>query len=139
MNLLNKQIQDPQFKLRMYVDKIEGIMPIYLFVFHVFLENNIIINIHLNPKEKAFRNFCNQCMQIPMQAVHFYNIDNQSISSAFVELDDDKDWYIRNLEISKEMRSNSLFSSLMNYVIKVNPNENTFNFEQNKKIKFAGF
>ncbi len=139
MGLLKKPGMQPQFNLRIYSDKTLGVYPIYLLEFQGLFGNNMIVNVHLNPKEKAFRNFCKQCIKSDMQSLHFYNIDNHNTISIHVELDGDFDWYQRNLIVSKSIRSNSFFKTLSDQVIYQNSNQNTFYFFQNKKIKFAGF
>jgi hypothetical protein len=74
-----------------------------------------------------------------MLSLHFYNLDSVITISICVELDEEIEWFERNLEISKKIRSNSLFKSLSDYAIKQNSNDKNFYFFQNKKIKFAGF
>lgn len=139
MGLLKKPGMQPEFKLRIFSDKSLEFYPIYLLEFQGLFDNNTIANVHLNPKEKAFRNFCEQCIKSDMQSLHFHNIDNRNTISIHVELDGDFDWYERNLIISKSLRSNTFFKTLSDHVIHQNSNPDTFYFFQNKKIKFAGF
>lgn len=139
IGLLHKPEAQPQFKLRMFSDKQFEFYPIYLFEFQALFANNKIVNVHLNPREKAFRNFCEQCIKSDMQSLHFYNIDNRNTLSIHVNLEGDFDWYERNLIVSKQLRSNSVFKTLSEYVVKQNSSNDTVYFLQNKKLKFAGF
>jgi hypothetical protein len=120
-------------------DKTFEFSPFYLFEFHAKFDDGIEVNVHLNPREKAFRNLCNCAIKSKMLSLHFYNLDSVITISICVELDEEIEWFERNLEISKKIRSNSLFKSLSDYAIKQNSNDKNFYFFQNKKIKFAGF
>lgn len=74
-----------------------------------------------------------------MQSLHFYNLDKRNTISIHVSLEGDLDWHKRNLIISKKIRSNSVFKTVSDSVIRQNSNSDTTYFFQNKKLKFAGF
>lgn len=140
IGLVNNHGKEPNFKLRMLSDKRNEVSPIYLFEFNAKFDDNIVVNAHLNPKEKAFRNFCVQCIKTGMMSLHFYNLTNQATTSIHMEVDqEDLDWFSRNLEVSKKIRLNPFFKNLSEYVKQQNSNDKTFYFFENKKIKFAGF
>lgn len=130
----------PEHKIRIITrTRLEG-FPEFVFEFEIIFKNIMVLKAHLNPREKAFRNLCLLTIKSKMMSIHFENITSRKTISLHFPLDedDDLDWFQRNLEKSKQIKSNTFFNSLSNFVIESNENINTYYFVQHKKIKFIG-
>jgi hypothetical protein len=123
----------PEFKVRMFNFR----ELLYIFESELVFANKSVLRIHISPKENAFRNLMTACIKQELISVHFYNKDSGNTLSIHLSLEDETEWFERNLEVSKSIRMDSFvgFKNLSTQLIKEEERKDIIYFVHDKKVK----
>ena len=125
----------PDYRLKMLKSGSNPNLQVYLFEIELIYKNCFSTRIHFNPREKSFRDLCSLGIHSKMISIHYCPIDSTLMSSVHLELDDENvEWFRRNLVVSKQIKFNSAFLAISDYIKKEFPNSHYF--VQTKKPVF---
>jgi hypothetical protein len=113
---LTKAMQHPsEFAFRMF--KLENILfEEYFFEFDMYFEGEEkSVKFHFDSSSTFFRDFCKQTIKNKYFGILFYNVEEKKMQSIFTNLQDeeDLDWLVRNLEISKNNKITGMLKKLI--------------------------
>ena len=125
----------PDYKLRMLKSGPNPDLLVYLLEIELIYENGFSTRIHFNPREKSFFDFCTLAAKSQILSIHYCPANTTTTTSVHIELaDENLEWFKRNLLISKQIKFNSLYTAIVDYVKQQFP-ESAY-FIQNKKNVF---
>ena len=117
----------PEYKVRMLKMGSNPNQLIYLFEIELIYKNGFSTRIHFNPREKSFRDFCSLGVRSKMISIHYFPIHSTLMSSVHLELDDDNlEWFRRNIIVSNQIKFNSSYLVISDYMKKEFPNSEYF-------------
>lgn len=109
---------------------------IFAIEIHLIFEQDIAVKMHLNPIAKSTNEFFSLCLKSKMMSFHFYDAQSIRLSSTVIEFDDEEiQWFKRNYELIKTLKSNKDYNSICYQLIKAfNSEDILFNFYDNEKV-----
>jgi hypothetical protein len=110
-------LEAPDYKLKVLKSSPIPNILIYLFEIELTYKNGFSVRIHFNPRDKAFRDFCTLGANSKMLSIHYSMADSTLTTSVHVELDSQNiEWFKRNLQVSKQIKFNSAYTTISDYV-----------------------